>query len=164
MMRMSIESGSAISCSSALGMACAASVHYAKWSGGLPGTESAMRSQNSKAFWLQKIVQLLKANTVLDTIKLPKHFLTRAATEKIQCYQEEIVARVEMNRYRIRIDAIKNVPGTALRAKLLGRELALPSVRYRPNQTFMLISENIELVASYLCSRKRKRHRADVYD
>jgi hypothetical protein len=132
-----------------------------------PGTSSTMRSQESKTFWLQTIVQMLKANTVLDTIKLPKHFMTAAATADIYCYQEEIVARLEMNRFRIRLDAIKNIPDTALRAKLLGRELALPSVRYRPNQTFMLISENVELVASYssyCCSRKRKRHRADVYD
>jgi hypothetical protein len=131
------------------------------------GTSSTMRSQESKTFWLQTIVQMLKANTVLDTIKLPEYFMTAAATADIYCYQEEIVARLEMNRFRIRLDAIKNIPDTALRAKLLGRELALPSVRYRPNQTFMLISENVELVASYssyCCSRKRKRHRADVYD
>jgi hypothetical protein len=129
-----------------------------------PGTASTMRSQESIAFWLQTIVQLLKANTVLDTIKLPKHFMMRATTENIYCYQKEIVPRREMNRFRIRLDAIKNVPDTAFRAKLLARELALPSVRYPPNQTFMLISTNVELVASYCCSRKRKRHRADVYD
>jgi hypothetical protein len=126
-------------------------------------TATSMWRQESTTFWLQTIVRLLKANMVLQTVKLPKQLVTTMTAEDIYCYQEETVPRLEMNRFRPRLEAIKAVPNTNFRAKLLAREFTVPSVRYSPDLIWMLLSENAQLVASYGCSHKRKRHRADVY-
>jgi hypothetical protein len=116
------------------------------------------------AFWLQTLCQLLKVNTVLQTVKLPKQLMTTMTTEDVYYYQEETVPRLEMNRFRPHLVAIKAAPDSGFYAKRLAHELALPSVRYSPDQICMLISENAQLLASYRCSHKRKWHRADVYD
>jgi fumarate reductase subunit C len=130
----------------------------------LSQAQPTMSTQESMTFWLQTIVQLLKANNVLHNVKLSKHLMTAMTDEDIYCYREEIVPRLEMNRFGSRLQAIKAVPDTDFRAKLLARELALPSVRHSPDLICMLISENAQLVASYRCSRKRNRHRADAHD
>jgi hypothetical protein len=126
-------------------------------------TATSMWPQESTRFWLQKIVLLIKANTVLQTVKLPKQLMTTMTAGDICWYQEETVPRLEMNRFRPRLEAIRAVPDTNLRAKLLAREWTVPSVQHSPDLIWMLISENAQLVASYRSSHKRKRHRADVY-
>jgi hypothetical protein len=126
-------------------------------------TATSMWPQESTRFWLQKIVLLIKANTVLQTVKLPKQLMTTMTAGDICWYQEETVPRLEMNRFRPRLETIRAVPDTNLRAKLLAHELTVPSVQHSPDLIWMLISENEQLVASYRSSRKRKRHRADVY-
>jgi hypothetical protein len=52
-----------------------------------------------QTFWLQTIVQLIEANKVLQTVKLPKQLMTAMTAEDIYCYQEETVPRLEMNRF-----------------------------------------------------------------
>jgi hypothetical protein len=105
-------------------------------------------SEESQTIWLQAIDGLLQTNMVLTKIKLPCNLPRLCNLAETRLYQEEITPRLEMNRFREHFLALKDSPDNGeLRAKLLCRALALPSVRNSHNLVFTLLSDNQELLA-----------------
>jgi hypothetical protein len=79
-------------------------------------------TEDRKTIWLEAIIELLKTNTVLHTIELPWRLVGTPAG----IYHQEIVPRLEMNRFRRHFLAIKAAP-RELHVKLICFALPLVS-------------------------------------
>jgi hypothetical protein len=97
-------------------------------------------SEENKTFLLQTMHDLLKTNTVLHTIELPWCLIGTPI------YEEEMVPRLEMNRFRRHFLAIKAAPGE-LRIKLLC--VALPLV-FTTNLIFEVFSDSVDVLLPML--------------
>jgi hypothetical protein len=90
---------------------------------------------------IRGIAEVLKVNTLLHTIKLSP-FKTDH-----QIFNESVTPRLEMNRYRPRVLAVKQAgPDNRFRRALLGQALQSPLVRNKSNVIWMLLSENADVV------------------
>jgi hypothetical protein len=93
-------------------------------------------SAESKTTMMNAILQMLRHNTVVRTIALPRAFVNE------EVYQNTILPRLERNRncFEVQRRALKRAD-PAIRSQLLGR--ALHVVRYNPNLVFRFLSENV---------------------
>jgi hypothetical protein len=84
------------------------------------------------------LVEILQENTVLHTIR----------TSHDECCQrvmrESICPSLQINRFRSRVNAVKETPGH-MRRQILGR--ALYAIRRDPNLVSMFLAENIDCVS-----------------
>jgi hypothetical protein len=105
-------------------------------------------ADESKTIWLEAIIELLKTNTVLHTIELPWR-LTGTTTG---IYHQEIVPRLEMNRFRRHFLAIKAAP-RELHVKLLCFALPLVSTI---NLIFEVFRDSIDALLPMLLAHGMK--------
>jgi hypothetical protein len=82
------------------------------------------------------VVEMMQANTVLQTI----HFSDHERDEQI--YTENICPRLQTNLFRPRVLAVKKTADRPFREKILGR--ALYCVRSKPNLVWMFLSQNVD--------------------
>jgi hypothetical protein len=93
-------------------------------------------SAESRSTVMDAMLQMLRRNTVVQTIELPRAFNDEEE------YQNLILPRLEMNRscFEVQRRAVKRAD-PSIRPQLLGR--ALHMVRYNPELVFIFLSENI---------------------
>jgi hypothetical protein len=82
---------------------------------------------------------MLKANTVIDTLKLPMDLKSSHSEHELG----SVIPYLETNRLRPRVRAIQATRPIAYRTKVLGR--ALLATRTDANSLWMLLSENPEV-------------------
>jgi hypothetical protein len=85
------------------------------------------------------VVEMMQTNTVLQTIKI------LACEKDSQIYSETILPRLETNRFRPRVLAVKKIVDGPFREKVLGR--ALHCVKRNPNLVWMFLSQNVDAFA-----------------
>jgi hypothetical protein len=109
----------------------------------LPGGNEAFASFNEsslseaqKTRRAEKVLEMLKVNTVLHNITLTFQDYNE------QILHDEIHPRLLVNRYRPRVRELKGTQDDNLRAKLLGR--ALHSVNKQPNLLWMFLTSHKE--------------------
>jgi hypothetical protein len=85
---------------------------------------------------MHTILRMLRLNTVVHTIEVPRAFRDAAM------YQNSILPRLEMNRscFEVQRRAMKRAD-PSIRPQLLGR--ALHVVQYNPDLVFRFLSENV---------------------
>jgi hypothetical protein len=106
------------------------------WS--LGAHERALLSPAVIKYRIQAVVDMLKVNLSIHTIRLPdRNYLDH------ELFRESAVPYLETNRLRPRLRAIQKTIPFAYRAKVLGR--ALLAVRSDPNRFWMLLSGNAEV-------------------
>jgi hypothetical protein len=93
-------------------------------------------SAASKTARMHAVLQMLRYNTVVQTIDLADHF------RDVEVYLNSILPRLEMNQtyFEVQRQAVKRAD-PSIRPQLLGR--ALHVVRYNPNLVFQFLSENV---------------------
>jgi hypothetical protein len=96
-------------------------------------------ADEKKAQRTSLVVEMMQANTVLQTI----HFSDHERDDQI--YTENICPRLETNLFRPRVLAVKKTADRPFREKILGR--ALYSVRSNPNLVWMFLSQNVDAFA-----------------
>jgi hypothetical protein len=91
---------------------------------------------SAKIILMRVILEMLRLNTVMDTLCLSCEFDDEAV------YQNSILPRVEMNRsyFDVQRQAVKRAD-PSIRPQVLGR--ALHVVRFNPNLVFQFLSENV---------------------
>jgi hypothetical protein len=109
-----------------------------RWNAARPTITNEQKVHRTRA-----IAEMLEVNTVLHTIKLsPSQIDNHICTELVN-------PRLEMNRYRPRILAIKQADNRFRRA-LLGRALQSELVRNKSNCLWMFLSENADIVVELI--------------
>jgi hypothetical protein len=105
-----------------------------------PDYRPQILSAASKTARMHAVLQMLRHNTVVQTIDLADHFRDEAV------YLNSILARLEMNRtyFEVQRQALKRAD-PSIHPQLLGR--ALHVVRYNPNLVFQFLSENVHAFA-----------------
>jgi hypothetical protein len=93
-------------------------------------------SDEQKAQRTSLVAEMMQTNTLLQTI----HNLPREKDQQI--YSETILPRLETNRFRPRVLAVKKTVDRPFREKVLGR--ALHCVRSNPNLVWMFLSQNVD--------------------
>jgi hypothetical protein len=96
-------------------------------------------SDDQKTQRTRLVAEMMPRNTALHTIELG----TNERDEQI--YTKEICPRLEMNRYRPRVLAIKKAD-ISLRRPLLGLAVQTKSVRNSSNLLWMFLSGNADIV------------------
>jgi hypothetical protein len=93
-------------------------------------------TQESKTTVMNAILQMLRHNTVVRTINLPKAFDDEAV------YQNTMLPRLDMNRsfFEVQRQAVRRAD-PSIRPQLLGR--ALYVVQYNPDLVFQFLLENV---------------------
>lgn len=99
----------------------------------------ARLSNKDKAHITGLLADIIKANTVLHTIRLDNN------ERDNQIYVDTILPHLEMNLYRQRVHAIRTAE-IHIRRPLLGRALQSKSVRQNPNLLWMFMSGNPDIV------------------
>ena len=122
------------------------------------GIDSSWRllllSEARKSHRTQCLVEMLKVNTIVKHI----HMIDAEYDETI--WRDEIIPRLEMNRLRPRIVAVKKTQGT-LRAPLFGR--ALHTIRDNNTFLFMMAKGNVDSFAGLARVRTRKCRKRTQY-
>jgi hypothetical protein len=95
-----------------------------------------MFSREQKAKRTSRVAEMMQTNTVLQTI----HFSIYERDDEI--YSQVILPRLETNRFRPRVLAVKKTVDRPFREKVLGR--ALHCVRSNPNLVWMFLSQNVD--------------------
>jgi hypothetical protein len=95
-------------------------------------------SEAEKTYRTQCLVEMLKVNTVVKEIDC----LPDERDESI--WRNEIVPRLEINKFRPRIGTVKKIQGTS-RAPLFGR--ALHTVNDNDTFLYMMVNGNVDLLA-----------------
>jgi hypothetical protein len=95
-------------------------------------------SNEQKAYRTGLLADMMKANTVLHTIRLDND------ERDNRIYVDTILPHLETNLYRPRVHSIKKAE-SQIRRPLLGRTLQTKSVRQKPNLLWMFLSGNPDI-------------------
>jgi hypothetical protein len=93
------------------------------------------------------VAEMMQTNTILQTIDI----FPRERDQRI--YSETILPRLETNRFRPRVLAVKKIVDGPFREKILSR--ALHCVRSNPNLLWMFLSQNVD---AFACSEEEEEN------
>jgi hypothetical protein len=111
-------------------------LRYPHQSNALPMIANKRKVQRTRG-----IADMLQVNTLLHTIKFSPFKIDR------QIGNKSMNLRLETNRYRPRLLAVKQAADNRFRRALLGRALQSTQARNKPNIIWMFLSENADVIA-----------------
>jgi hypothetical protein len=100
-------------------------------------------SDEQKAHRTSLAAEMMQTNTILQTINISMY------ESDDEIYSQTILPRLETNRFRPRVLAVKKIVDGPFREKILGR--ALHCVRSNPNLVWMFLSQNVD---AFACSEE----------
>jgi hypothetical protein len=113
-----------------------------------------LMSEARKTSRTQFLVEMLKVNTTIIKI----HLGSNECDDII--WQNEIKPQLEINKFRLRVAAVKKNQGT-LRAPLFGR--AVHAVNDNDSYIFMMVKGNVDLFAEIFHGRTRPARKRTRY-
>ena len=111
-------------------------------------------SEARKTHRTQSLAEMLKVNTTISKI----HLGSNECDDII--WQNEIKPQLEINKFRLRVAAVKKTQGT-LRAPLFGR--AVHAVNDNDSYIFMMVKGNVDLFAEIFHGRTRPARKRTRY-